>query len=185
MHRKFKKFWGPSLLAFAAILFLTAGCDQAREKMAAAIKPVTVEEVTVEVNEKIDQEKFEEARIEGERFLDGKADASGALAWAIAKSCAQTGDYDKAIRYAEQALGTHAVTAPQAMAEPLMEPVRNDIRFVSLLAGIGGTQTSPAEAKNPVFTHQANQHTPPSTAIRMDAQGIEVKAGDIVVKLPN
>lgn len=184
MYQKFKNFCWPSLLALTAALFLTAGCDQAREKMAAAIKPVNVEEVTVAVNEKIDQRKFREARVEGEKFLDGKTDASGTLAWAIAKACAQTGDHDLAISYTEQALRASAVTGPQAMTEPLMEPVRTDIRFVSLLAGLDAMQTPLPQAKNSVPSPQQKPHTP-STAIRMDRQGIEVKAGDIVIKLPD
>ena len=174
------------LFVIFSMLFLTAGCDQARENIAAAIKPITVEEVTAVVNEKIDHQQFRQAQTEGEKFLDGKPDASGHLAWALAKASAQSGDHDLAIRYTEQALSAHAVTGPQAMVEPLMEPVRTDIRFVSLLAGMGPTQTSQVEV---------NSFTPPDpikkpaiandTAIRMDGQGIEVKAGDIVIKLPN
>lgn len=184
MCQKLKNCYWSSLLIISAVLFLATGCDQAREKVAAAIKPTTVEAVTVAVNEKIDQQKFKQAQAEGEKFLDGKADESGYLAWAIAKASAQIGDHDLAITYTEQALRANAVTGPQAMAEPLMEPVHTDIRFVSLLAGIGVTQNPVAHAKNSAPTHEAKQKTP-STAIHMDGQGIEVKAGDIVIKLPN
>lgn len=180
MYQNFRiKKW-KSLVVITTVLFLATGCDSAREKMAAAIKPTTVEEVVVSVNEKIDQQKFMPAQVEGEKFLDGKADASGHLAWAIAKASAQTGDHDLAIKYMGQALKTNAVTGPQAMAEPLMEPIRTDIRFVSLVAGIGVTQNPVAQVKNSAPTHET-----PSPAIRMDAQGIEVKTGDIVIKLPN
>lgn len=184
MRQKFKNFCWPLFLAFNAVLFISAGCDQAREKMAAAIRPVTVEEVTMTVNAKIDQQKFKEARVEGEKFLDGKADASGALVWAIAKACAQTGDHDLAISYTEQALRANAVSGPQAMTEPLMEPVLTDIRFVSLVAGLDATEIPLPQAKNSAPSPQQKSQTP-STAIRMDRQGIEVKAGDIVIKLPN
>jgi len=173
-----------SFFVLAAILFLSTGCDQAREKMAAAIKPVTVEDVTAAVNEKIDHQQFRQAQAEGEKFLDGKADVSGHLAWAIARASAQSGDHDLAIRYTEQALSAHAVTGPQAMAEPLMEPVRTDIRFVSLLAGIGQTQAPLAQANSSPDSAPVKKPAP-STAIRMDGQGIEVKAGNIAIKLPN
>jgi len=167
-----------------SILFLAVGCDQAREKIAAAIKPVTVEEVTASVNDKIDHQQFRQAQTEGEKFLAGKPDASGHLAWALARASAQSGDHDLAIRYTGQALTAHAVTGPQALVEPLMEPVRTDIRFVSLLAGIGPTQAPLVEANS--FPPPAPVTKPaPSTAIRMNGQGIEVKAGDIVIKLPN
>ena len=152
--------------------------------MAAAIKPVTVEDVTAAVNEKIDHQQFRQAQAEGEKFLDGKADVSGHLAWAIARASAQSGDHDLAIRYTEQALSAHAVTGPQAMAEPLMEPVRTDIRFVSLLAGIGQTQAPLAQANSSPDSAPVKKPAP-STAIRMDGQGIEVKAGNIAIKLPN
>lgn len=150
--------------------------------MAAIIKPTTVEDITVAVNEKIERRKFKQAQVEGEKFLDGKPDASGHLAWALAKASAQIGDYYLAIKYAGQALRVNAISGPRAMVEPLLEPIRSDVRFVMLVAESGGTEIPAVEPRN--STRQASPQTP-STTIRMDAQGIDVKAGDIVLKLPN
>lgn len=183
-YQKFKSSFFSSFMLAALMLVLATGCDQTREKVAAFIQPQTVEEVTIAVNRKIEQRKFTEAQAEAEGFLNGKEDASGKLAWALAKACAQTGAHDLAIKYTEQALKANAVTGPQAMVEPLLEPVRTDIRFVSLLAGISISEKSieKSENLNAKKTIERNQS---ATSIRMDSKGTEVRAGDIVIKLPN
>lgn len=184
LYQKFKSSFFPSFMLAAIMLVLVTGCDQTREKIAAFIQPQTVEEVTIAVNKKIEQGKFKEAQTEGEGFLNGKEDVSGKLAWALAKACAQTGEHDLAIKYTEQALKANAVTGPQAMTEPLLEPVRTDIRFVSLLAGVGISENAIEKPKK--FSSKKNvELNQSSTSIRMDAQGTEVRAGDIVIKLPN
>ena len=167
-------------LVASVTVALTTGCDQARHKIANAIKPVTIEDVTVAVNEKVQLGKFKQAQTEGEEFLAGKVDSTGRLAWELAKACAQSGDLDLAIKYVGQALKANAITGPQAMVEPLLEPVRTDLRFVSLLVRIGVTQNPSANARAHVDSEKK-----PSTAIAMGAQGIEVKAGNIVIKLPD
>lgn len=184
IYRTFKSSYLPSFMLASVVLVLATGCDQAREKIAAVIKPKTVEEVTVAVNEKVEQRRFKQAQTDGEGFLDGKEDASGYLAWAIAKACAQIDETDCAIKYTRQALKANAVTGPQAMIEPLLEPVRTDIRFVSLLAGIGVFENPVAKTKGSSYTQYVEQKKS-STAISMDAQGTEVRSGDIVIKLPN
>lgn len=173
---RFFLFWVVASITVA----LTTGCDQARQEIANAIKPVTIEDVIVTVNENVRLGKFKEAQTEGEAFLAGKEDSSGRLAWELAKACAQSGELDLAIKYVSQALKANAVNGPQAMVEPLLEPIRTDLRFVSLLVGIGVAQSPPTNSR----THVEAEKNP-STAITMGAQGIEVKAGDIVIKLPN
>lgn len=186
LNRKFKFRFLTSFFLASIVIVLATGCDQAREKIAGIIKPKTVGEVTVSVNDKIEQRKFKEAQNEGVDFLGGKEDASGHLAWAIAKACAQIGEYDLAIKYASQALKANAVTGPQAMTEPLLEPVRTNIQFVSTIVGVGTgvSENTVAKAKAPSPTQDEKQKQT-STSISMDAQGTEVRAGDIVIKLPN
>lgn len=173
-----RKWFGLALTSL--VLVLIPGCDQIREKMAAAIKPKTIESVTVAVNEKIEQGKYKLAQTEGEEFLQGKDDSTGRLAWALAKASAQSGESDLAIKYLGQALKANVVTGPQAMAEPLLEPVHTDLRFVKMLVGVEASQ-SPQTAVSPPNTTQAK----PSTSITMDSKGTEVKAGDITIKLLN
>jgi hypothetical protein len=168
----------------SAALFLVTGCERAGEKIAAMFSPKTVEEVTAAVNEKLAQHKFKDAQIEGEDFLGGKEDTSGHLAWALAKASAQIGQPDVVIKYTAQAIRAKAVTGPEAMIEPLLEPVRTDIRFVSLLAGIGKPESRAAQTNTPNSKQDAERKES-STVINMGAQGTEVRAGDIVIKLSN
>jgi hypothetical protein len=184
LPQKIKSRISPLLILAVAIVLVATGCNQTREKVAAFIQPQTVEEVTIEVNKKIEQGKFTEAQAEAEGFLNGKKDGSGKLAWALAKACAQTGALDLAIKYTEQALKVNAVTGPQAMAEPLLEPVRTDIRFVSLLAGVGISENFTEKSTN-LSAKKTTESNQSSTSIRMDSKGTEVRAGDIVIKLPN
>lgn len=190
LYQNFKKSnsrYFLTLMLASIVLVLATGCDQAREKIAALIKPQTVEDVTAAVNEKIEKRKFKEAQTEGEEFLRGKEDVSGHLAWEIAKACAQIGEYDLAIKYVGQAVKANAVTGPQGMTEPLLEPVRTDIRFVSMLVGIGDSENSAVKSNTSSLPQesQESEQKKSSTSIRMDAQGTEVRAGDIVIKLPN
>lgn len=184
LFQKFKSRFFTSFMLATVMLVLATGCDQTREKIAAFIQPQTVEEVTIAVNKKIEQRKFKEAQTEGEEFLKSKEDSSGKLAWALAKACAQTGEHDLAIKYTEQALKANAITGPQAITEPLLEPVRTDIRFVSLLVGISASE-SPITKPNSSSSKKDVERNKSSTSIRMDGQGTEVRAGDIVIKLPN
>lgn len=184
LFQKFESRFFKSFMLAAVMLVLVTGCDQIREKIAAFIQPQTVDDVTIAVNKKIEQRKFKEAKTEGEEFLNGKEDSSGKLAWALAKACAQNGDLDLAIKYTEQALKTNVITGPQAMTEPLLEPVRTDIRFVSLLVGISVSE-SPITKPDDSGSKKNVERNKSSTSIRMDGQGTEVRAGDIVIKLPN
>lgn len=184
MPSRFKVACLRLIVLLPIVLGLVTGCDEAREKVAAALKPRTTEDVAASVNEKIGRKDYSQARLEGVEYLNGKDDPTGKLAWALAKACAQTGDRDLAIKYTGQALQSNLITPAEAMSEPLLEPVREDIRFVSLLAG-----TAPPEDKTsqPATSASAIQEKPnaPSTSVTIDAKGIEARAGDVVVKLPD
>lgn len=172
-------------LFFTALaLTLATGCDSAREKVAAAIKPQTVEEVTASVREKIRRHEYSQACAEGVAYLNGKDDPSGKLAWALATAYAQTGGRDQAIKFTEQALKADAITPADAMSEPLLEPVRDDARFVSLLGGANWPGGAIARAKGSASASSAEQKES-RTAVTIDAKGIEARAGDVVVKLSN
>lgn len=171
------------LMASLLPLFgLTAGCDKQRETLASAIQPRNAQQVTATVNQKLAEGKFKEARSEGQSFLAGGQDPSGQLAWALAKACAQLGDQDAAIKYAGQAVGAHAVATVDLMVEPMLEPVRTDIRLVALAAGTTETASGPspqASASKPA------EPSPPGASATIGANGIEARAGSVSVKLPD
>jgi hypothetical protein len=159
---------------------LTAGCDKQRESLASAIAPRTAQQATATVNQRLAEGKFKEARTDGESFLTGSQDPTGQLAWALAKACAQLGDTDSTIKYASQALAARAVANVDLMAEPMLEPVRTDLRLVALAAGTnasGGNLPQQAPSRPQV-------ETPPAAAT-IGASGIEAKAGSVSVRLPD
>jgi tetratricopeptide (TPR) repeat protein len=161
---------------------LTAGCDKQRETLAAAIQPRTVQQVTATANQKLAEGKFQDARTEGERFLANKPDPTGQLAWVLAKACAQLGEHASAIKYASQALAAHAVSGIDVMAEPMLEPVRTDLRLVALAAG---TSESAARAFEHAPAIPPGEQAAPRASAAIGANGIEAKAGSVSVKLPD
>jgi hypothetical protein len=163
-----------------SLLGLAAGCDKQRETLASAIQPRNAQQVSASANQKLADGKFKDARTEAESFLAGSQDPTGQLAWTLAKACAQLGDHDAAINYAGQAVASHAVASVDLMAEPMLEPVRTDIRLVALAAGTAGTannasQQAPATGQQPAA----------STSATIGANGVEAKAGSVSVKLPD
>jgi hypothetical protein len=156
------------VLAWSA---LASGCQQK-----------TAQDVIASVNQNLSHGKFKEAQAQGEDFLAGKEDSGGQLAWALAKACAQLGKHDLAVNYASQAIRANAVSGVELMAEPLLDPIRTDIRLVALAAGMSATAptqaTQPAQATRPV---QAAPHASAS----VNAHGVEATAGDVSVKLPD
>ena len=170
------------LAVFLLSLSILSGCDDAREKIASAISPATAAEVTANVSRQIGAGQFQQAIEEGESYLASNADASGKLAWELAKASAQAKDADRAVRYASAAIQAGAASSVELMSEPLLEPVRTDLRMVSLAAGMspradGAAAASPAQAQQPVATGDAQA--------TIGEQGVSASAGDVSVKLPD
>lgn len=170
------------MTSLLSLLGLAAGCDKQRETLASAIQPRNAQQVTASANQKLAEGKFNEARTEAESFLAANQDPTGQLAWTLAKACAQLGDPDAAIKYAGQAVAAHAVSSVDVMAEPMLEPVRTDIRLVALAAGTADTAGSPSQPP-PAGTPAPQQAA--ATSATIGANGVEAKAGSVSVKLPD
>ena len=168
------------------LLLSVVGCDSTREQIASMIKPRSADDVATSVNTKIDQSKYSEAKAEAESFLNGKEDASGRLSWALAKACAQLNLPDLALHYTQRALAAGVVSAGQAMTETLMEPVRTDIRFVTLMtAGQTGRATASSVESSSSSTLRASSAVAASTLVNITNGEITARAGDVMVKLPD
>lgn len=164
------------VLALCAALPLLSGCDAARNNLAAAIKPASAAEAASALRQQIAEKKFAEASTEGARFLEDKQDTAGVVAWETAKASAQAGKLDDAIRYAGLAVKGGTVSGVDLMSEPLLEPVRADIRFVTLATGDG----APAAAVLP-----AALPAPADAAASIGTGGVKASAGDVSVQLPD
>jgi hypothetical protein len=163
-----------ALLSLCVAMPLLAGCDAARENLAAAIKPATATDVANAMRTQIAQGKFAEASEQGVAYLKDKQDAAGVVAWETAKASAQAGKVDEAVRYAELAIKGGTVSGVDLMAEPLLEPVRTDARLVALAAG---GADAPLQVQAPAIV-------PASAEASIDASGVKAKAGDVSVELP-
>lgn len=154
---------------------LLAGCEGARESVAAAIRPASAQDVAGALRQQIGQGKFREAHDEGAAYLADKKDADGAVAWETAKASAQAGLADDAIRYAALAVRAHAVPAEGLLAEPLLEPVHTDPRLLALVTGAGTAATTGTGKPAAAGEAQAT----------IGAGGVKASAGDVSVELPN
>lgn len=170
------------LVALCAVAPLLSGCDQARESVATAIRPASAAEVAGSLREQIAQGRFAEASTQGAGYLKDKQDAGGVVAWETAKASAQAGKADEAIRFTELALRGGAVQAVALMTEPLLEPVRTDLRLVALAAG--GQSPEPAADLSLPDAAVASPSTPASTSAGVVA-GVKARAGDVSVELPD
>ena len=131
--------FGPKLLLAALTMAagILAGCGHEEDEQIVASGGMhTLLDVRSSVAAKIGNGKFMEAREEGEAFLNGGADKSGRLAWALAKACAQLGDHDRALGYVVQAVNAGAVSNIQVMDEPLLGPLHSDLRLASIAASV-------------------------------------------------
>ena len=178
-----------STLLFVALasVSLTA-CDQLREKLASVIGSKSPEDTLLSVRGNLESGKFKEAKAEAEPFATKPGARQAEFALAAAQACGNLGEVSQALDYLAIALKAGAVSSDALMADRNFESIRTDIRFVSLLTGqsstasAGGASATAASASQAATAPKAAE---PATAIRMDGQGIEVKAGSISIKLPN
>ncbi|MCA1856512.1 hypothetical protein LE190_11360 [Massilia oculi] len=161
-------------LAMGAAMSQLTACDGARESLATAIKPASAADVASAMRAQITQGKFAEAGAQGVAFLNDKQDAAGVVAWETAKASAQAGKADDAVRFAELAIKGGAISGVDLMAEPLLEPVRTDLRLVALAAG-GAEGAAVARTQASV---------PADAEATIDASGVKARAGDVSVELP-
>ncbi len=177
------------LCVVLASLSLSA-CDQLREKLASVIGSKSPEEALVSVRRHLENGKFKEAKAEAEPFATKTGARQAEFALAAAQACGNLGEVSQAIDYLVIALKAGAISADALMVDRNFETIRTDIRFVSLLTGqsstaSAGTATASAASTPAPQAAPAAKAVEPATAIRMDGQGIEVKAGSISIKLPN
>lgn len=164
-----------ALAAMLGLMSLQAGCSSdVGAHIAMAIRLANAHDVTVSVNQKISEYRFKEAQDEGIAFLKDHEDKSGQLSWALARASAKLGNLDLAVKFAGEAVRAGAVSHVQLMGEPMLEPVRSDIRFISLAAAInmhGRVVVGSPGSSDPVNASET--------------AGGQASAGDVSVNLPD
>lgn len=134
-----------ALFAMVGLMSLQAGCGtEVGAQIASAILPTDAHDVTASVNQKISEGKYKEAQDEGMDFLKDHEDNSGQLAWALARASARLSNHNLAVKYAGKAYKAGAVSSVQLMSEPMLAPVRTELRITLLRPGADAT--SPVDA---------------------------------------
>jgi hypothetical protein len=164
-----------------------SGCDQVRTKLADLIAPQSSEDALKSVNTLVATGQLKEARAKAEAFVDKSGPLQAEFVFAAARVCALAGDRDAALRYLSSAIGPLSLTADGLMSESAFASLRTDIRFLQLITG----QSAPVKpsamvpAQSPAPLLGADVTSSGDAQIKMDRHSTEVRAGDIVIKLPN
>lgn len=165
-----------SILLIGSALFSLQGCDQLKEKISDLFATKTGQQVVDSANQKIAAHQYKEALAELESYRKSDPAYEGQLAWAGARASFQMGENDKGYAYLAKALKANSDLAQMAMMEPLFEPVRNEIQFVTILTETSSTPASSTASKDANVENEVS--------IKMNSNGgIEVKAGSASAKI--
>ena len=164
-----------------------SGCDQVRIKMADLIAPQSSEDALKSVNTLVATGQLKEARAKAESFFDEPGPYQAEFVFAAARVCAMAGDADAALRYLSSAIGPLSLTADGLMSESAFESLRTDIRFLQLITdqSVPVKPSAMVPARSPAPLLGADVNSSNDAQIKMDRHSTEVRAGDIVIKLPN
>jgi hypothetical protein len=169
----------PKLLLTAGILVALPGCDQFREQVAGWIAPSSPAETLKSVDTLIEQGRLKEAKNTVDANIDETEDWKHHFELAAARIHAMQGDQDTALQYLSKALPSLEITADELMKDEALASLHSDVRFLQIITG--QTQSSTAVPPKPVTEINAGS----DAQIKNTQQGTEIRAGDIVIKLPN
>ena len=181
------------LSVFTACLFMLSGCDQVRTRLGELISPEPPAQTLQAIDRLIDEGKFQEAKDKAApRTQQADAPLRGQFAMAAARASALKGDTEDALRYLALAFDSMPLNTDEVMSEPAFRALQTNIRFLQLITQAPvapQAAAAPQAAKAPAA--QAPAPAPVlevgagSAPIRQDSKGTEVRAGDVVVRLPN
>ena len=164
-----------------------SGCDPWRSQLAEWIAPQSAQEALQSVNGLLDAGQYRQA-LEKAASRTDKQDApfSGDFAFAAARACAYLGDAECALRYLGLAVSSLDLSPDVAMSEPAFETLRTDVRFLQIIT------TSSAQRPNTTPPSRVADKRPDIEVnadgvaqIKMDAQTIEVRAGNATARIGN
>jgi hypothetical protein len=169
----------PKFLLAAGILVALPGCDQFREQVAGWIAPTPPTETLKSVDTLIEQGRLKEAKNTVEANIDDSQAWKPHFELAAARIHAMQGDQDTALQYLSKALPSLEITADELMKDEALASLHTDVRFLQIITG--QIQSSSVEPPKPVTEINAGG----TAQIKNTQQGTEIRAGDIVIKLPN
>jgi hypothetical protein len=165
-------------LSFLACLCLNlSGCDQLRGRLAEWISPQTPQEALKSIDTMVAAGQLKEAKTKAETFINKPGDLRPQFELAAARVSALQGQAEVALRHLSLALADLDISPDQLMADEAFETLRTNVRFLQIITG--GARAQSASSTGTLV--KAGE----DTQINITNQGTEVRAGDVVIKLPN
>mgnify|MGYP000252842406 CR=1 FL=1 len=165
-------------LAFLTCLLVNlSGCDQFRGRLADWISPQTPQEALKSIGTMVAAGQLKEALVKAEAFIDKPGDLRPQFEFAAARVAALQGQVELALSHLSRALADMDMTPDQLMADEAFEAMHTNVRFLQIITGGVGTQ--------PATSAGTEVKASEDTQIKITNQGTEVRAGDVVIKLPN
>ena len=169
-----------------ALALSLSGCDQLQSKVADLIAPKSPQDALTAVNRLVDEGKYQDAKDKAVARID-KPDAPlrGEFALAAARAFAYLGDVDGAIRYLGIAVGSLGLSPDEPMSDPAFQELRTNVRFLQAITELTPSRPAAAQPQQAQKTPGIEANAGGGTQIKMNGNGTEVRAGDIVIKMPN
>lgn len=169
------------LILLISLFGIFAGCDELRSKIVDVIQPQTPQQTLIAVDDLIVNGNTKLAISKAEKIVETSGPMQGQFSWSLARAYALEGDLDKALKNLRTAIEKLNLTPADVLHEKAFESIQTNIRFMETITNVSGTQQSSSSSVNQV----RNQTDANQTSIKMDSSGTEVRAGNIVLKLPN
>ena len=169
------------LFLLISLFGIFAGCDELRSKIVDVIQPQTPQQTLIAVDDLIVNGNTKLAITKAEKIVETSGPMQGQFSWSLARAYALEGDLDKALKNLRTAIEKLNLTPADVLHEKAFESIQTNIRFMETITNVSGTQQSSSSSVNQV----RNQTDANQTSIKMDSSGTEVRAGNIVLKLPN
>ena len=169
------------LFLLISLFGIFAGCDELRSKIVDVIQPQTPQQTLIAVDDLIVNGNTKLAITKAEKIAETSGPLQGQFSWSLARAYALEGDLDKALKNLRTAIEKLNLTPADVLHEKAFESIQTNIRFMETITNVSGTQQSSNSSVNQV----RNQTDANQTSIKMDSSGTEVRAGNIVLKLPN
>jgi len=174
------------VLVAGACTVVLSGCDQVRNDLAELIGPQAPEQALQEVQRLIGEKKYEKAKdLALARTQEPKAALKGEFAYSAARALALLGQTDAALDQLAVAMSVLDLKPDIAMHEPAFQGLQTQLRFLQIITGIESAQRRVDSDTSTSSPPRGTEASTGDTRIRMDEKGIEVRAGDVSVKLPN
>ena len=167
------------ILLTAGVLVALPGCDQFREQVAGWIAPSSPAETLQSVDTMIEQGRLKDAKNTVEANINETEAWKHHFELAAARIHALQGDQDTALQYLSKALAGLEITADELMKDAAFVSMITDVRFLQIITGQAGS--SSVVPSKPITSISAGG----DAQILNTQQGTEIRAGDVVIKLPN